>query len=430
MGIVEQKKDKLTLLERLVIVKEWILSHSKLVMPLFLVVCVLITVLVAYNANRRDKLQKEAEEAKQNQIEEVDAKTDLIEVPEYSLEENAHPEINSLVKEYYDAQASGDIDTVAKYNQGLDEMGKLRIEVFSKYIDSYNDINVYTKPGMTEDAYVAYVTHSMKLVDNDAAFPGMQTYYVGRDADGNYYINDATYDDVVYEYITNLSVQDDVVDLNNKVVVAYNDMVTADPLLNDYVVYIKSLVKEELGELVAESEAPAASAAPVEEKPEEEGAATTAVVVTKVKVKERVNVRRSDSKDSDKVGSASAGETYELVEKLPNGWTKIKFDGQEAYINSEYLEDVETVSVEISRGDEESEDGAAQPTNNTTVSGKVVVNDNGVRVRKEPNTDCDILGTVYSGERFDFVETTGDWTKIKFDDGFGYIKSSFADKVD
>ena len=433
MGIVEQK-EKVTFKDRLISIKDWVLSHSKIVMPVILVLCVGVTVLIAVNANKHDRLQKAAEEAAKNAGEETSADIDLIEVPEYPLEENAHPEINEIIKAYYDAQASGDMDTVAKYNTGLDEMGKLRVQVYSKYIDSYDDINVYTKPGLTENTYVAYVTHSIKFVDNEAALPGMQTYYIGMDADGNYFINDATYDDEIYEYISNLSVQDDVVDLNNKVVVAYNDLLTSDELINDYVVYVKSMVKEEVGELVAQAEAPEAAVEEPETK--EEGgveASETAVVVNKVKAKERVNIRKSDSKDSDKVGSASEGETFDLVEKLPNGWTKIKYNGSEAFINSDYLEDVETVTVEIGGDDgaaNNNEVTAAEPTDSTKVNGKVVVNDSGVRIRKEPNTSSDILGTVYTGEKFDFIEETGEWTKIKYDDGYGYIKSSFVDKKD
>lgn len=431
MGIVEQK-EKVSFKDRLISIKDWILSHSKIVMPVVLVLCVAITVLIAINANKHDALQKEAEAAAKNAGEDASADIDLIEVPEYALEENAHPEINAIVKEYYDAQASGDMDTVAKYNTGLDEMGKLRVQVYSKYIESYDDINVYTKPGLTENAYVAYVTHSIKFVDNDTALPGMQTYYIGMDPDGNYFINDATYDDEIYEYISNLSVQDDVVDLNNKVVVAYNDLLTSDELINDYVVYIKSMVKEEVGELVAQAEVPEVEPEePATTEDDTTAATATSVVVNKVKAKERVNIRKSDSKDSDKVGSASEGETFELIEKLPNGWTKIKYNDSEAYINSDYLEDVETVKVEIAGTDDgnaNNDTTAAEPTDSTKVNGKVVVNDSGVRIRKEPNTSADILGTVYTGEKFDFIEETGEWTKIKYDDGYGYIKSSFVDK--
>ena len=49
--------------DKLLTVKDWILDHRKIVMPAILIVCVFITVLVAVNANQRDKLEKEAEAA-------------------------------------------------------------------------------------------------------------------------------------------------------------------------------------------------------------------------------------------------------------------------------------------------------------------------------------------------------------------------------
>lgn len=57
-----------------------------------------------------------------------------------------------------------------------------------------------------------------------------------------------------------------------------------------------------------------------------------------VYVKETVNIRSGMSQDSDKVGTAYAGESYTKIMDYADGWTKIKYNGSEAYIKTEFLE--------------------------------------------------------------------------------------------
>ena len=44
-------------------IKEWVFEHSRIVMPCVLVLCVAITVIIAVNANKREALEKQAQEA-------------------------------------------------------------------------------------------------------------------------------------------------------------------------------------------------------------------------------------------------------------------------------------------------------------------------------------------------------------------------------
>lgn len=57
-----------------------------------------------------------------------------------------------------------------------------------------------------------------------------------------------------------------------------------------------------------------------------------------VRVKENVNIRKSASEEGDRLALAYEGENLELIEKMSNGWTKIKYNGQEAYVKSDYVE--------------------------------------------------------------------------------------------
>ena len=60
----QSNQNKLHMLkEKSIAVKDWIMDNTKIVMPVVLVVCVLITIFVAINANQKEALKKEAEEA-------------------------------------------------------------------------------------------------------------------------------------------------------------------------------------------------------------------------------------------------------------------------------------------------------------------------------------------------------------------------------
>ena len=280
--------------EKFMTVRDWIMDHNKIVMPLVLIVCVLITVVAAVNANQKEALQKEAQQAAMAVAsEETTTSIQGLETPVFELEENAHPEINNLVKTYYDAQASGDMETISSLNTYLNDIEKIRVQELSKYIDSYPEINVYTKPGLTENTYVAYVCSEVQFSDVDVPLPGMQTYYIGMNGDGNYFINDGTYDESIQAYIKKITLQDDVVDLNNKIVVEYNELLAEDEELSEFIAYLKEKINEDVGEILAEVEQPAQEENPADtENADAETSADTAQNVVKtVRTTDVVNIR-------------------------------------------------------------------------------------------------------------------------------------------
>ena len=367
--------------DKLLTVKDWILDHRKIVMPAILIVCVFITVLVAVNANQRDKLEKEAEAASlaaEQQMEE-----EVQDMPAYDLEENAYPEVNNVVRAYYDAQASGDMETISGLNTYLNDIQKIKVEELSKYIESYPQLDVYTKPGLTDNTYVAYVCSEVKFYDLETTIPGMQTYYIGQDENGNYYINNGTYDDTVSSYIKEVTLQDDVVDLNNKVVVAYNDLLAEDENLSEFLAYM--------------------------------------------------------------LGKAQVDQEFTVLEQKENGWSKIEYEGKDAYIKSDYLEVISEEPAEADITQEDNTDStdnaqnttgdASTDTENTgsTASigkapGDQVKVKETVRVRKSASTESDVLGTAYVGDTFELVMEQADgWSKVKYKGSNAFIKSEYLE---
>lgn len=427
---------KHVLKEAVMSVVDWIVDHNKLVMPLVLIVCVAITIALAVNANHKEALEKEAELAAAMDTEENTAEEVVTEQPAVQLEEDAHPEVNNLVRTYYDAQASGDLEVVSSLNTYLNDIEKIRVEEMSKYIENYPTLTVYTKPGMLENTYVAYVYSEVKFKDVDTALPGMQTYYIGMDENGNYFINDGTYDDATWDYIREITLQDDVVDLNNKVAVEYNELLANDEELNEFIAYLKEKINEDVGEILAKAEAPA-EAEEVQEASVQEGPQTMTVVKT-VRATEVVNIRSSDSENADKLDKAQVGQEFPLIEHQGNGWSKVEFEGQEAYIKTDYLETAEEEIVEVLPEEETNEEEttaqeqetAQQATNEEDGDAEaetVTVKEN-VRVRKEASTDADILGTAHTGDKLELIEKQSDgWTKVKYKGHTAFVKSDYVE---
>ena len=413
---------------KLIVIRDFIMDHTKIIMPLVLVACVLVTILIAVNANQKEKLEREAELAAEAVAQQENgASVEGLSTPEYELEENAYPEINNIVRTYYDAQASGDIETISSLNTYLNDIEKIRVEELSKYIENYPVLNVYSKPGLSENTYVAYVYSEVKFADMDQELPGMQTYYIGQNEDGTFFINDGTYDDSVWNYIKEVTLQDDVVDLNNKVVVEYNDLLANDEELNEFIAYLKEKINEEVGEILAEAETPVESETEVEvASAENEEAAETANlnVIKTVKTTDVVNIRKSDSETADKIDKAQVGQEFKLLEQRGNGWSKVEYNGTEAYIKSDYLE---VVSEETVVGNTGTESAQQTTSSNDTVSGTVTVKEN-VRVRKSASTDSESLGTVYVGEKLELIMKQADgWTKVKYKGQTAFVKSDYVE---
>ncbi|MDE6882915.1 MAG: SH3 domain-containing protein, partial [Lachnospiraceae bacterium] len=432
---------------KLEIFRNWLFRYSKVIMPVVLVLCVVGTVAVAISANKRKIAEEErAEAANESNIEVAD---NLIAVPEVPLQQDAVPEINELFSTYYTAMVDGDTDTMSRLVDHLDATEILRAQETSKYIESYPTLEVYTKAGPKDGTYVAYVYAEVKFKDYEKPVPGMRVYYVCTNENGEYYINeDGEENEAELNYIRELNLQDDVVDLNNRAAVAYNDMLAEDEVLAGFIVDLNSEIDKNVGEALARAEGSSPSdeagdadgQAPADEQVGDSdlsGTEEPAVVVTKVKAIDVVNIRTSDSETADKLGKAAVGDEFTLLEEKGNGWSKISYEGGEAYIKSEFLEPSETMQAdagETSENTDETPDDEAnadqqQEDNSSSAqtTGTVTVKEN-VRVRASANENGEKLGTVYIGEKLEVIMKQADgWTKIKYNGQTAYVKSDYVE---
>ncbi len=417
--------------EKFEILKDWLVRYSKIVMPVVLAVCVVITVVTAVSANKRKTEQEEMAVT----AEEVETQGSSITVPQVPLEQDAVPGLNEFVQTYYTAMVEGDTDTLSKIVEYMDAKELIRAVEMSKYIESYPTVEVYTKKGPREGTYLTYVYAETKFYDYDKPVPGMKVLYICTDENGDFYINeDGEEEDNELYYIRELNLQDDAVDLNNRAAAAYNDMVAEDVELATFLLDLNEEINKNVGEALARAESSEQSG---EETAEAAGETTepgeeteeSATVVTKVKAIDVVNIRTSDSETADKIGKAAVGDEFTLLEEKGNGWSKVEYEGREAFIKSDYLEPSETaVDLAENDGDDETEpeddDNDSAPAASTET---VTVKEN-VRIRKGASETSEKLATAYTGDKLKVIMKQADgWTKIDYNGQTAYVKSEFVE---
>ena len=378
---------------------------------------VIVAILVSSSLGAKSQsAEAVAIEAETSMAASTEEATTLV-VPDEPLQENAFAEVNEVVKKYYQAMADGDMDTLLSIATGFDEKEQIKIVKKSEYVENYPRVTCYTKQGPIADSYIVYAYYEVKLVDFETLTPGMNALYVCKNENGAYYINGETQSDEIIDYCEMISAQDDVVDLVNTVQVKYNEIKATDSELSTFLDELPDILTAAVGEELAKLEAEANESAAAEGVTEIEMTETeeeaqvaeaaqetepvTETVVKTVRTTDVVNVRSSDSATADKVGKAQLGEEYKLLEEKVNGWSKIEFEGKEAYIKTEFLEpaEVEETVVNANEEGEAAEEDSQDAAANSPTEGTATVTDT-VNVRKAASTSADKLGVCYPGEEY------------------------------
>lgn len=395
-------------------IKDWCVDHGRVVLPLILAVCILaacaVGLLLHRNVQNKNMNASDASDA---------ATSGAVETP---LEKNAYPDVDALIKKYFDATADGDVDTISTITTGLSDDEKLRIKVIGDYIDAYTSVDVYTKPGPQENSYVCYAVTKVKFTGNDTEIPGMQTMYVTTGDGGALVINENEQNTTDTEYIKKVSLDADVVDLNNKVTAEYNDLTAANADLSDFVNDLSSKIDVSVGEALASASSSDSSTESASTTVSDAASAAASATYLTAKGND-INVRASASQDADILGKAGAGDSYKLLE-TDGDWSKIEYNGSEGYVKTEFF----TSSVGKAAGDgtaTENSSSTGSSESSGTASSKATVKE-AVAVRSSASTDSEKLGTVYAGSSLNVIMKMEDgWTKVSYNGKTGYVKTEF-----
>lgn len=393
---------------------DWLKDYYRVMIPSLLCIALIVVIIFILLQKKEDAANAVAD----NEVEQVETVVTDYEVPVVPLEENAYDALNQFVTIYYTAMADGDTLMYDALRDETDEVELISMEMKSKYIDSYQNISCYTKPGPLENTYVAFVYFDVKFTGVETLAPGLNTMYICTDEEGSLYVGAEADDEKVTAYIEEIVKQDDVTDLFNKVQVNYTEIVDSSDELKQFLDELSTNLKIDVGEALAKLEAEQAG---VTDNPDNNGQQVenpggntevtdpndtqvpdvTVPEVEMVKAKDKVNVRKDATTSSKKLGTASKGEIYVRLEALDNGWSKIKYGDTEAYIMSKYLDVV------------------------VDVIGSVKVLEN-VNVRASASPQATKLGVAYTGEVFDLLEEIGNgWSKIVYNGETAYIKSEY-----
>ncbi len=356
--------------------------------------------------------------------------------------------INELIGKYYTYYANSDITGLETVAKPISDSEKSFIQMYTSYVDSYENLACYTKQGLSEGDRLVSVYLEIKFDGVDTLAPGLDFFYVQTDENGEYYINNlySQYNSLTHEQPTDPAIdaliesfesQDDVVALQNDVQAQYEAAINSDENLNRLVnTEIKDAYAtwaQALNQTAEAEEAPAET----ETETEEEGVVDTTLILVTTS---RVNVRDGADTGANLLDTIDEGTEVALVQDNGNGWYNVIYGGgKSGYILSDYLKlkddgspdaaapaaDTTTTTTDTT-GNEETTTTDTPPAATTgggPSKGTLTVSDT-LNIRSDASQDASKVGTVYAGEQVTVVENLDSgWTKVEWNGKTGFIRT-------
>lgn len=287
-------------------------------------------------------------------------------------ETDQYSEINTLIENYYAAYASGNTGEMIKYANPISDKEKSYINMYSQYIEKYDNITCYTKTGADDHSFIVSVAFDLKYKNVDTTAPGLDFFYVTTNESGDYYIDNVyspfnlqyqenPMDDTIRQLITDYQNGEDVIALQANVQTRYEDAVNSDENLKNMVENtIANAVNEwntqqqqeadqkaqEAANQVAaqEQQQQAADQAAQQQQAADQAAQqqpSTDTTETEQKAwvyaTETMNIRQEPNEQSAVLASAIKGAELRQLAVTANGWSKVKTGSIVGYVKTEYV---------------------------------------------------------------------------------------------
>ncbi|MGL5650263.1 MAG: SH3 domain-containing protein [Paraclostridium sp.] len=139
---------------------------------------------------------------------------------------------------------------------------------------------------------------------------------------------------------------------------------------------------------------------------------------TKVVTATSLNVRSGPSTSNSVIGSLKQNDKVEVISES-NGWSKIKFNGKEGYVSSDYLKDSDGGNT-----------GGGSENPNPTPGKTKVVTATSLNVRSGPSTSNGVIGSLKQNDKVEVISESNGWSKIKFNGKEGYVSSTYLKDSD
>ena len=388
-----------------------------------------------------------------------------------SYAEEESDEYRELLETYYAGRADYDVEKLESVADPISDSEKSYIEFLSGYVDHYDIVQVYTKQGVEADSCLVSARVKIHFKDMDSAAPGLDFFYVQKRDNGALYINNiySSYnqdnnefpmDPDVSSLIAQFEQQDDVMALQADIQAEYNQIMLEDSDFNafttdtlpkatqewakNYRTFMKIAEKKQEQEqkeqeeafqklIDAEKEQEEKAKAKEEKKKQkeeakkaaEEKAAKEEADAYKVVTNAKVNLRRKPSTSADSLGKIDDGITLTAYREKGD-WTKVKYGDDKGWIKTEFLDKKGEEDDDEDQTEDTSEDTSDDDSTTLYSPGTKVTLSNTVNVRESMSESASKVAVAYSGSTVEVVMMYEEgWTKVKYNDETGYIKSEY-----
>lgn len=321
---------------------------------------------------------------------------------------DAYPEVNNLMKTYFNAKLNCDLETLLKIVSDTETISEEKLQKENEYIEDYQNIKCYTKNGILEGTYIVYVYFEYKFYNIDTTAPAMIRMYVCTNEAGDVYIYNETVDGEIASYMEEINNSEDVVDLFAETDSRLKVAIESDENLMGFYTKLVEGVGADTESSAEETSAAEVTTETAAEVQTEVATESTSDQLKEVDdtayVKENTGVYSEPAADDQhKVAAVSGGERYRRT-GYNDQWSRIEYsDGAFGYVSNDKL---------------------VIDENFIYVNEKVYAKQT-VRVRAEASYDAEVVGTLYEGEAVKRLGYNDEWSKVVFEGEIYYIGKGF-----
>lgn len=298
-------------------IREWIsdnLRYILLGLALILVLAIAVIGIRAISniaAGKSPVVDLQQTETESETTKDVIVETDAQPASTGTLQEN-DGRVLTVMTSYYSARTNGDTETLKKLDPSLTDQELT--ELTDGYVEKYEDIRTYSLQGRAAGEYVVYVCYNGKVVNIDTRVPSLTQFYLKSDEEGSLYIYDYDGDTDTEAYLEETRKTSEVQDLIASVKQECDEAENSDPALKEFMSQYGSTQEGATGQ-----------------SSDGENSGNEMVAI------DECNIRTEPNTECEVLAVLYIGETVTKTGETDDGWTVIDYNGQTAYIKSEFL---------------------------------------------------------------------------------------------
>ena len=413
--------------EKIKKVTDWCIKNRRFFFAAFLFIALVVVLYACTGPNAKKNAKDNAADGGQASTENG-AAADFTLDPDF--EKDAHADVNELITSYFAAYASADIDALEAIASPISDNEKSYIQVFSAYIESYENISCYTKSGLTDNSYLVSAYFDLKFYGVETMAPGLDFFYVETKDDGSLYINNLyspynlnrtenTLDPNVYAVILQFGQQEDAIALRDRVKSAYSEAVASDvDLATMLSTTIPNAMTAWMESVITPAENTEAGDTQTDEPTADEGSDTSSDSTDAADGDSNAPADNGDAADNGGDAPADNGDAADNGGDAPADNGGAADNGNDTPADDAVVDD-----TPVDNTPDET------PAVNENKEVKVKVNIKSVKVREKASTSSDVIAGAEKGDTFTKLGEKDGWTKIDYNGKTGYIKSDYVDEV-